>query len=82
MSDEHTPQDEQPQDSPKLLGDMVEEALEAVGGKQVAAIITRITQKPCNCGARKNALNAIHNNAIATRERIKDMIRNRGRSDE
>lgn len=81
MSDEQQVTTE-PQDEPKLLGDIVEDVLDALGGKQIANLISRVTTKPCNCGARKQTLNTIHNNAIATRQRIKDMIRNRGTVDE
>lgn len=47
------------QEEPKLLGDVVEEVLDAMGGKTVAALVEKITKKPCNCGARKMRLNAI-----------------------
>ncbi len=60
MSDEPEVTIEEPQeDQPKLLGDRVEEVLDAMGGKTIAAAIERITQKPCNCGSRKTKLNAV-----------------------
>lgn len=58
MTDETVAVEEQPE-QPKLLGDKVEEVLDALGGKQVAALIERVTKKPCNCGARKQRINAV-----------------------
>lgn len=45
---------------PKLLGDKVETVIEALGGKQIAKAIERVTKKPCNCAKRKEALNNLH----------------------
>lgn len=44
----------------KLLGDRVEQALELLGGKQIASAIEKVTKKPCNCAKRKEALNRFH----------------------
>lgn len=70
MSEENT-QPEQPQEDPKLLGDVVEDVLDALGGKKVAAAIEKITQKPCNCGARKQRLNAVDQ---AVRQKVRYLI--------
>lgn len=79
MSD--TPEEpivEQPAEEPKLLGDVVSDVLDAMGGKTVAALIERVTKKPCNCGQRAQRLNAIDQagrekyRAMATQ--IRDLI--------
>lgn len=70
MSEENT-QPEQPQEDPKLLGDVVEDVLDALGGKKVAAAIEKITQKPCNCGARKQRLNAVDQ---SVRQKVRYLI--------
>ena len=72
MSEETTqPTDEQPQEDPKPLGDVVEDVLDALGGKQIAAAIETITKKPCNCGARKQRLNAVDQ---AVRQKVRYLI--------
>lgn len=70
MSEENVTPDE-PQDDPKLLGDVVEDVLDALGGKKIAAAIERITQKPCNCGARKQRLNAVDQ---SVRQKVRYLI--------
>ena len=49
-------------DQEKLLGDIVEQALEKVGGKRVARAVEKVTGKPCGCGKRKQRLNNLHRN--------------------
>lgn len=61
----------EPQEDPKLLGDVVEDVLDALGGKQIAAAIEKITQKPCNCGARKQRLNAVDQ---SVRQKVRYLI--------
>lgn len=63
---------EDKQEDPKLLGDVVEDVLDALGGKQVAALIERVTKKPCNCGARKQRLNAVDQ---LGRDKFRDVTR-------
>ena len=70
---------EQPQEEPKLLGDMVEDVLHALGGEKVAEVIKTITKKPCNCGERKQRLNAFDYNI---RNRVKDLIKKRDAKNE
>lgn len=69
MSEENT--QPEPQEDPKLLGDVVEDVLDALGGKQVAAAIEKITKKPCNCGARKQRLNAVDQ---SVRQKVRYLI--------
>lgn len=73
MSDtpEVLPEEELPQDEPKLLGDVVGDVLDALGGKTISAAIERITSKPCNCGARKQKLNAVDQ---AVRQKVRYLI--------
>ena len=70
MSEENT-QPEQSQEDPKLLGDVVEDVLDALGGKTIAATIEKITKKPCNCGARKQRLNAVDQ---SVRQKVRYLI--------
>lgn len=70
MSEENT-QPTEPQEDPKLLGDVVEDVLDALGGKQIAATIEKITKKPCNCGARKQRLNAVDQ---SVRQKVRYLI--------
>lgn len=68
---EETTQPTEPQEDPKLLGDVVEDVLDALGGKQIAATIEKITKKPCNCGARKQRLNAVDQ---SVRQKVRYLI--------
>lgn len=43
----------------KRLGDYVADGLEAVGGKQVAKAIEKVTGKDCGCNKRRQFLNNI-----------------------
>lgn len=70
MSEENT-QPTEPQEDPKLLGDVVEDVLDALGGKTIAATIEKITKKPCNCGARKQRLNAVDQ---SVRQKVRYLI--------
>lgn len=58
-------------EEPKLLGDKVETVIEALGGKQVAKAIERITKKPCKCAQRKAFLNNLHRRMILQQTPLK-----------
>ena len=61
------------------LGDVVENVLVAMGGNTIAAMIERVTKKPCNCGARKQRLNALGDQAAQAATSASDYIRARVR---
>jgi len=48
----------------KLLGDHVEKIIDSLGGKKIAKAIEQMTKRPCNCAARKEALNRLHRRLI------------------
>jgi hypothetical protein len=48
----------------KLLGDITKDMLKKVGAEKLAKAYERLTGKPCNCAARRNALNNIHRAVI------------------
>ena len=43
----------------KGLGDTIEKITTATGIKKVLDTVSKITKKPCNCGARKDTLNRL-----------------------
>jgi len=43
----------------KGLGDSIEKITKATGIKKVVDTVSKITNKPCNCGKRKNTLNRL-----------------------
>ena len=43
----------------KGLGDTIEKITTATGIKKVVDTVSKITKKPCNCGARKDTLNRL-----------------------
>lgn len=43
----------------KYAGDIIEEVLDALGGKVVTTWIEKVTKKPCGCDNRRKRLNAI-----------------------
>ena len=59
------------------LGDKVATVLEALGGNTIANMVERITKKPCNCGARKQRLNALGDQATQAATQASDYIRQR-----
>lgn len=61
----------------KGLGDVVADALNAVGGQTVADFVSRVTKKPCNCGQRQQRLNELGSNVTAAAKSTTDYIRQR-----
>lgn len=59
------------------LGDKVATVLEALGGNSVAAMIERVTKKPCNCGARVQRLNAMGQQVTQAASSATDYVRQR-----
>lgn len=48
-----------PWSRPRGLGDVIHTAAEATGIKKIVDIVGDITGKPCNCPARREALNKL-----------------------
>ena len=46
-------------DKPKGLGDTIEKITKATGIKKVVDTVSKITNKDCGCGARKESLNRL-----------------------
>lgn len=44
----------------QLLGDFVEEQLKKVKADKIAAMVSKVTKKPCGCDKRREQLNALH----------------------
>lgn len=65
----------------ELLGDKVEKVLDALGAKKIVKVIEAVTKKPCNCGQRKQALNAIHAKLIGTTNVEPDVRNNVAKKD-
>lgn len=55
----------------KLLGDMTEDALKALGADKIAKFYQRTTGRACNCAGRKQILNNLHRAAQRIVERQK-----------
>jgi len=46
--------------SDQLLGDIVEQQLKKIKADKIAALVSKVTKKPCGCAKRKEQLNALH----------------------
>jgi hypothetical protein len=53
----------------KLLGDMTQEALKAIGADKIAKFYERKTGRACNCAGRRETLNNLHRAAQRMLER-------------
>ena len=56
--------------SRKLLGDRIEQALNALGAEQIQKVMQKVGKKPCGCAGRKHALNEWHRKFLQEAEKI------------